>query len=59
MRCDVHTSRSTTKDGKCQRIFCVEEGDPGCGIVLHRKGLLKRFKNLHAERLELEKELVA
>ncbi len=59
MRCGVHTSRSTTKKGICNRIFCVEKGDPGCGIVLHRKGLLGRFKKVHTERLELEKELVA
>ena len=58
MRCDIHTNRSITKEGKCGRIFCVEEGDPGCALTKRRDKTLERLKVVTAERAELVKELV-
>lgn len=59
MRCDIHTSRSTTKNGKCQRIFCAEKRQPGCAILKHGKRLLGKLKIVRAEQVKLEEELVA
>ena len=58
MRCDIHTSRSITKEGKCGRIFCEEGGNPGCALVKNLEKTLRRLKVVTAERAELVKELV-
>lgn len=58
MRCDIHTSRSITKDGKCQRIFCVERRQPGCALLKYGKALFEKLRAATEERAELEKELI-
>lgn len=58
-RCGVHTSWSTTDNGVCNRILCLESHSGECGITIWHKEKYDNLKRLVEERSSLEKEVMA